>query len=62
MEEEVDEGSKLIELLCVWGKRNGFKFIAPVKDRDVDFININLKTRTIYVDCLNVDENLTIIG
>ena len=60
--EEIDEGSKLIELLCIWGERNGFEFITPIEDRDVDFIGINLKTKTIYVDCLEIDEPLTKIG
>jgi len=26
--EEIDEGSKLIELLCIWGERNGFELVA----------------------------------
>ena len=60
--DEKDEGSKLIELLCIWGERNGFEFITPIEDRDVDFIGINLKTKTIYVDCLKIDEPLTKIG
>lgn len=63
MAEEQDPMDELIEFLVGWGARNGFKFVAPSDDeKNIDFININLKTSTIYVDELGIDKPLTEVG
>jgi len=54
----------LVEFLLDWGKENDFSFVLANKDDDknIDFININLKTKTIYIDELNIIEPLTEVG
>jgi hypothetical protein len=59
-EKEIDE---LFEFLSSWGARNNFKFVIPSdNEKNVDFININFKTNTIYADELNINEPLTEVG
>ena len=59
-QEPIDE---LFEFLSSWGARNGFKFVTPSDgEKNIDFININFKTDTIYVDELGIDEPLTEVG
>lgn len=57
-ETEMDE---LVEFLLAWGKENDFSFILPNdnEDNEIDFININLKTKVIYIDELGIDMPLT---
>lgn len=63
MAEEQDPMDELLEFITAWGARNDFKFVTPSDDeKNIDFININLKTNTIYVDELNVNEPLTEVG
>jgi hypothetical protein len=63
MAEEKSEEDKLLEFLTDWGMRNEFKFVLPSgDDKMIDFININLKTGTIYADELNITEPLTEVG
>jgi hypothetical protein len=63
MDNEKKEIDKLFEFLSSWGARNNFKFVTPSDDeKNIDFININFKTNTIYVDELNVTEPLTEVG
>lgn len=54
----------LVDFLLDWGKANDSSFILPNCDDDkfIDFININLKTNTIYIDELNITEPLTEVG
>jgi len=62
-DKEPDEADMLIKFLSEWGARNEFKFVLPQNDdANIDFININLKTQTIYADELNVTEPLTEVG
>ena len=63
MAEEQDPMDELLEFITAWGARNGFKFVTPSDgEKNIDFININFKTNTIYVDELNVNEPLTEVG
>ena len=49
----------LLKFLSQWGIRNQFNFILPKSDEtELDFININLKTRSIFVDELNIDKEI----
>jgi len=61
---EENEMDVLVEFLLDWGKENDFSFVLANKDDDknIDFININLKTKTIYIDELNIIEPLTEVG
>ena len=53
------EADDLLKFLSQWGIRNKFKFILPKSDKtELDFININLKTRSIYVDELDIDKEI----
>lgn len=55
----------LVDFLLDWGKANGSSFVLPNcdnEDRLVDFININLKTNTIYIGELGINESLTEVG
>ena len=62
-EEEINPVDELFEFLSSWGARNDFKFVTPSDgEKNVDFININFKTNTIYVDELNINEPLTEVG
>lgn len=57
MAEEIDPMDELLAFLSSWGTRNEFKFILPQdSEKVIDFVNINLKTNTIFVDGLNVIE------
>jgi hypothetical protein len=60
----MNEMDVLVEFLLDWGKENDFSFVLANKDDDknIDFININLKTKTIYIDELNIIEPLTEVG
>ena len=62
--EEENEMEILVDFLLTWGKENDFKFILPNGDEDknIDYININLKTKTIYIDELDINEPLTEVG
>lgn len=67
MAEEKSEHEKLMEFLADWGIRNDFKFVLPTEDEEkdesvIDYININLKTKVIYVDELGIDAPLTEVG
>lgn len=63
MAKKMNPVDELFEFLSSWGAKNNFKFVTPSDgDKNVDFININFKTETIYVDELNVDEPLTEVG
>ena len=62
-EEEINPIDELFEFLSSWGAKNSFKFVTPSDgDKNIDFININFKTNTIYVDELNINEQLTEVG
>jgi hypothetical protein len=41
-------------------KKNDFQFMVKKQDddKDIDFININAKTKTIYIGDLNINEEL----
>jgi hypothetical protein len=57
--EELNEADILLKFLSNWGARNGFKFILPKDvEKYIDFININFKTNTIYVDELDIDKEI----
>ena len=63
MAKKVNPIDELFEFLSAWGARNGFKFVTPSDDeKNIDFININFKTNTIYVDELNINGPLTEVG
>ena len=63
MTEEEKAINELFDFLSSWGARNEFKFVVPHDDnKNVDFININLKTNTIYIDELSIDKPLTEVG
>ena len=48
---------ELLKFLSNWGAENKFKFILPKDgEKKIDFININLKTNTIFVDEINITE------
>ena len=62
-EEEKNPMNELLDFLIKWGKQNNFKFVLPSgDDKMIDFININLKTSTIYADELDIDKPLTEVG
>jgi hypothetical protein len=53
------EADDLLKFLAQWGTRNKFKFILPKDDKiEMDFININLKTQSIFVDELDIDKEI----
>lgn len=54
----------LTDFLLDWSKANDFSIVLPNCDGDkiIDFININLKTKTIYVGELGINEPLTEVG
>lgn len=59
MEEEFKEADILLKFLSNWGARNGFKFILPKDgEKNIDFININFKTNTIFVDELGIEKDI----
>lgn len=62
-EEEINPIDELFEFLSSWGAKNNFKFVTPSDgEKNIDFININFKTNTVYVDELNINEPLTEVG
>jgi len=64
MEDRENEMEILVDFLLTWGKENDFQFIIPngEEDKNIDYININLKTKTIYIDELDINEPLTEVG
>lgn len=57
--EELKEADILLKFLSNWGARNGFKFLLPKDgEKNIDFININFKTNTIFVDELNIEKDI----
>ena len=63
MTDEEKAINELFDFLSSWGARNEFKFVTPSDgEKNVDFININLKTNTIYIDELSIDKPLTEVG
>jgi len=60
----MDEADELSKFLIDWGKRHGYTFILPNGrgDKPIDFFSINIKTKTIYVDELDINEPLTEAG
>jgi hypothetical protein len=62
---EYNEIDELFDFLIEWAKKNNFSIVVPSDeeiDKDIDFININLKTKTVYADELNIIEPLTEVG
>jgi hypothetical protein len=63
---EQDQNVKeLFEFLLDWSVRNNYSLVLPTDDQadvDVDFININLKTNTMYMGILGIDKPLTEVG
>jgi len=50
---------KLISFLIKWAKENECSIVLPNDgDKDIDFININLKTKTLYFGELDINEDL----
>jgi len=50
---------KLISFLLDWSKNNDYQIVLPNDgDKDIDFININLKTKTLYFGELGINDNL----
>lgn len=59
------EIEKLFQYLLDWSADNGFNIIIPNEmhdDKVIDFININLKKRTVYLGDLDIEESLTDVG
>jgi len=54
----------LFNFLITWAGKNNFGIVLPNEsiDKNIDFININLKTKIIYFDELNIIEPLTEVG
>jgi hypothetical protein len=55
----------LTDFLLDWSKANDFSIVLPNcddEDKIIDFININLKTKTIYIGELGIEELLTEVG
>lgn len=50
----------LIKYIVDWARKNEFDFIINCENdnEEIDFININLNTKTIYVGDLNITEPL----
>lgn len=51
---------KLIEFLMNWADEKDFQFSVNTSDeeKEIDFININIKTKTIYIGELDINEEL----
>ena len=54
----------LFKFLVDWAGKNDFGIVVPNNDDDknIDFININLKTKMIYFDELDINDALTEVG
>ena len=50
----------LIQNILVWAKKNKFSITMPDNPtkESIDFININLKNKTIYVGDMGIDKEL----
>jgi len=61
---EQDKNIKeLFEFLLDWSTRNNYSLVLPTDDQaDIDFININLNTNTMYMGILGIDQPLTEVG
>ena len=60
MEEEIEE---LMNILIGWSAKHGYKLIVPRDDESfIDFININLHTKSVYFESLDIKEPLTDVG
>lgn len=54
---KVNPMDELLKFISNWGAENKFKFILPKDgEKNIDFININFKTKTIFVDEINITE------
>lgn len=54
-----DEINIFMKFLSEWGVKNQFKFIySKNDDNEIDFFNVNCKTRSIFVGKLNVNEEM----
>ena len=53
---------KLLSFLIKWAKNNDFEIIVSTDDKEIDFVNINLKTKKIYFDELDIKDDLTEVG
>ena len=61
----MENDEKLISFLIKWGKKHNFMLVLPnnIKDdENIDFININLKTKKIYFGDLEITKPLTDVG
>lgn len=60
----MDEVEELSKFLVKWAKKHDYSFVLPTghDDKPIDNFFINVKTKTIYVSELGIDEPLTEVG
>lgn len=65
-QEEENSLDELMDALLLFAKKCNYSIVTPnsnVDDEDeIDFININLRTNTIYFTTLDIDKPLTEVG
>lgn len=52
---------ELFDFLIPWAAKNNYKIIMPAEDKDdveIDFININDKTKSIYIGDLGLEKEI----
>ena len=59
----MDDCDELVKFLSKWGIKHGYDIVTPNNDEaEIDYFNINLNTKTIYIGELGIDEALTEVG
>lgn len=59
----MNDCEELVKFLSKWGIKHGYSIVTPNnEDAEIDYFNINLNTKTIYIGELGINESLTEVG
>jgi len=51
----MDPEEQIIKTIAKWAMDNGFEIIVPKDEAEIDFVNVNFRSKQIYVGNMNID-------